>query len=277
MGLFWFTNQRGLLYERIMVMFRLRWMGFIGVLFALHAFSPSSTLAQNNISSFTLQPGGKATINFEAFCTDYGLKFPLAIEAPNDVASDQLRGALEYVRTNGLASDPAKALEAQYAIWQLQNATGSPQGGADTQAVRNAGTTAPANPQGTSLLEAAAANQVRVNVTNWQPVGEQVQIGSTTDYFYGRGTVEVENTSQQELTLYMPVGSLFGPVTAGEQTMAGYATNVQVNNPVQTNDPVAAQLPSTGGSEYQHVLLLAALLLGLSGLAMRWVRTAKRQ
>ena len=79
------------------------------------------------------------------------------------------------------------------------------------------------------------------------------------DNFYGRGTLTVENTSQQAVTHTRPVGTLFAPATAGEQTMAGYATNVQVSNPQAAQAP--QQLPNTGGESASLVLLLRALLL----------------
>src|SRR5205085_3892332 len=109
---------------------------------------------QATAATFTLQPGGKATISFQAFCTNFGQKFPQAIQAPNDVAPDKIRAALAYIQSNNLAADPAKALEAQDAIWQLSGATASPAGGADAKAVVAAAATAPANSTGTSIVDA---------------------------------------------------------------------------------------------------------------------------
>jgi LPXTG-motif cell wall-anchored protein len=266
----------------------LQQVGLFILFLLLFLAGQSSVAAQNQAQTFTLQPGGRATISFEAFCTDFGLDFPLSIQAPDSVGEETLRGALAYIQTNGLGADQARALEAQYGIWQVQGATGSPAGGNDAAAVVNAASTPPTNPQGTSLIDAIAANQVRVSITNWQPAGQQVPIGERTDYFYGRGTIEVENTSQQALNLYMPVGTQFAPTTAGEQTMAGYATNVQVSNPAtptpaanqsttnqttnQANDPAAARLPNTGGSEGQNLLLISAVALLVAGFAVRLAR-----
>jgi len=178
-------------------------------------------------SSFTLPAGGTATISFTAFCTNFGQKFPTAVQAPNAVAPDRIRAALAYIQAQNLYSDPQQALEAQYAIWQLAGATGSPTGGATAQQVVQNATTAPANPQGTSLLDAVTSNQVSVTLASWAPIGQPVPIGNATDNFYGEGTVTVRNNTQQPLTLFMPVGALFPPGTAGDQTMAGFATNVQ--------------------------------------------------
>jgi LPXTG-motif cell wall-anchored protein len=164
-------------------------------------------------------------------------------------------------------------LEAQYAIWQLSGATGSPTGGADAQAVVAAAANAPASTQGTSIVDAAKANQVKVTLASWQPIGDKVQIGSAMDNFYGRGTLTVENTSQQAVTLAMPAGTLFPPVTAGEQTMAGYATNVQVSNPQAAQAP--QQLPNTSGGDSSLALLLGALLLLGAGSLLRLIRLAR--
>jgi len=239
----------------------------------LFSFVSHSALAQTAPTTFTLQPGGRATITFEAFCTNFGQKFPQAIQAPNALGPDNIRAALAYIQSNNLAADPAKALEGQYAIWQLTGATGSPAGGADAKAVVAAAASAPASASGTSVVDAAKANQVSVTLASWQPIGDKVQIGSAMDNFYGRGTLTVANTSQQALTLAMPAGTLFPPVTAGEQTMAGYATNVQVSNPQVTQ--AAQQLPNTSGESGSFLLVLAVLLLVGASRVLRVIRLAR--
>ncbi|GAB4216348.1 MAG: hypothetical protein OHK0022_57380 [Roseiflexaceae bacterium] len=242
-----------------------------------------------NAQTFTLRPGGSATITFEAFCTDFGLKFPANVQVPNTQAPDPVRAALAYARTQNLTGDPAQAEQVQRAIWQLNGAT---EAGATSQTAQNViqgATTPPANPQGTSLIDAAKSGQVRLTVSNWKPLGNQLQVGKTNDYFYGTGTLTVQNTSQQDLTLFMPVGTSFPPTEQGSQTMAGYATNVQIQNPatptpaatavpVATAAPAATpvsgsqpqQLPETSEMPGQPVLLLiaAALVLCAAGV---WV------
>ena len=246
-------------------MYKVRIVGVVVLALLLSAFT--SVASAQGQQTFTLQPGGRATVTFEAFCTDFGQKFPTAIQAPASVAEDNVRGALAYIQNNGLNADETKALEAQYAIWQLRGATGSPAGGDQAKAVVGAASTAPTNPQGTSVVDAAKAGQVRVTIDAWQPIGTPVQLGSTTDNFYGRGTLTVENTSQQALTLYMPVGTQFPPATVGDQTMAGYATNVQVSNPQQSSAP--QQLPATAGDNGASWLLFGgALALLAAGAAL---------
>jgi len=62
-------------------------------------------------------------------------------------------------------------------------------------------------------------------------------------------------------------------VTAGEQTMAGYATNVQVSNPQAAQ--AAQQLPNTSGGGSSLALLLGALLLLGAGSFLRLIRLAR--
>ena len=214
--------------------------------------------------AFTLQPGGKATITFEAFCVNFGKLFPTAINGPDGtVAPDKVRAALEYAQEKGLTADPKQALQVEYAIWQLINTPNSPKGDALAQDVIAAANAASvSNPNGTSILDAAKANQVTITLGSWQPIGDKQQITATaSDHFYGRGQITVENTSQQALTLYMPTGTQFPPAS-NAQNMAGIQTDIQVNNP---------NLPATAGESMLPLafVLAAGLTLVVYGW---WVR-----
>lgn len=243
----------------------------IGVFAAILLFAVSTQAAQAQTAptTFTLQPGGTATVTYEAFCIEFGEVFAAAVQLPSGLAPDAGRAALAYGVSKGYASDPAKALQLQYAIWQALGETTSPKGDTTAQDVLTNGKAVPANPQGTSVLDAVAAKNVTVTLVSWQPIGPKVAITQTaTDNFYGRGTLTIQNTSQQALTLYMPVGTLFPSVNAAQQTMIGYATNVQVANPQPTT------LPATGGSEQGGLLALVALLL-CAGAALRMTRMVR--
>lgn len=227
--------------------------------------------AQQTPTTFTLQPGGKAVIDFEAFCIQFGEVFPNGIQGPSGLAPDAVRGALSYGVSKRLNANEQQALQLQYAIWQAIGAQGSPQGDATAQDVLANGKTPPANPQGRSLLDAFGTNQVKLTLTNWTPIGNKVAITpSATDNFYGRGQMTVENTSQQALTLYMPVGMQFASVDPAQQSMAGYATNVQVTNPQISS--IHNTLPNTGGEEPSVLLLTAALSLLSLGLILHSMR-----
>jgi len=237
----------------------------IVALMVLGTLSPAE--AQVVRQPFTLQPTGKATVTFEAFCTDFGKFFPQQIQAPNgQLAPDPIRSALAYIREEGLAADPATALDANYGIWQLDGARGAQgQGGQIAQDVVAAGANPPQDPQGVSLLEAVRDGTVKLTLVSWEAIGPKVQILSATDNFYGKGVLEAENISDEALDLYMPAGTLFPGVDATTQVMGGYATDVVVNNP---------QLPSTSGGVRDLLgLVLLSLILATAGAALRTGRT----
>jgi LPXTG-motif cell wall-anchored protein len=214
-------------------------------------------------STFTLQPGGTATVTFEAFCTEFGQVFAAGVELPSGLAPDAGRAALAYGVSQGYNTDGAQALELQFALWQALGTTTSPKGGTVAQDVLTNGKAVPANPQGTSVLDAVTGGDVTVKLDSWAPIGPKVQITATaSDNFYGRGQLTIQNTSQRALTLYMPVGTLFPSTNPAQQTMAGYATDVQVTNPT---------LPATGGDNANGLLALVVALIG-SGLLLRRVR-----
>lgn len=125
------------------------------------------------------------------------------------------------------------------------------------------------------MLDAFQANQVKVTLNSWAPIGAKVAITpSATDNFYGQGQLTVENTSQQALTLYMPVGTQFAAIDKAQQSVAAYATNVQVSNPQQASSTSGPNtMPNTGGADDASMpLLVAALaLLGL-GFGMHRLR-----
>ena len=223
--------------------------------------------AQQAPTTFTLQPGGTAVVSYQAFCTQFGKIFPDGIQGPAGLAPDAARAAMSYAISKGYDKDGQQALQLQYGIWQALGTSNAPKGDATAQDVITNSKTPPANPQGTSVLDAFKANQITMTLNSWAPVGPKVAITATaTDNFYGGGQLTIQNTSQQALTLYMPVGTLFPATNPSHQTMAAYATNVQVNNPQQT-------LPNTSGEDDSTVrfLLIALTLVGL-GLAMHSMR-----
>lgn len=238
---------------------------FAAVLVALIGVAPVA--AQPN-QTFTLQLGGKANVTFIAFCTEFGEKYPAQIQLPSGVAEPEVRAALQYIADNGLANDPRQALQGQYAIWTVL-AQPAPAGEAQAQQVAGfAQANTVTDPQGTSLLDAAQSGQVRLTLESWEPAGPVTQITATArDNFYGRGRLLVENISDQELTLYMPVGTLFPPTVEAQQTMAGYLAEVAVTNPVTT-------LPETSGG--LMLPITAALLAGLGVVRLAILKRGRR-
>lgn len=111
---------------------------------------------------------------------------------------------------------------------------------------------------------------VKLTAGSWGGIGEKITINGTEDFYQGRGQLQVENTSSQQLNLYMPIGTVFPAPTPEFQSMAGYATNVAVNNPA----PVQSQaLPDTGladqVAENMWFLVLYGLGVVMAGIFIR--------
>src|SRR5690349_8641755 len=87
----------------------------IAVLFAAGAPAPAQAAGPG---VFVLPARGSVVIRFVAFCRDFGGRFPRSIGLPDPngsrLAPAQVRGALGYIRDNGLAQG-GTALPAQYA------------------------------------------------------------------------------------------------------------------------------------------------------------------
>ncbi|MBA3469369.1 MAG: hypothetical protein H0T53_06950 [Herpetosiphonaceae bacterium] len=199
--------------------------------------------------TFTLAPGGTASVSYEAFCLDFGKKFPVSVNAPSRVADAKIQNALYYGLTKNYQTSDAREL--QYAIWELSEAENVPQSGDVAAEIKAATTAAPAL-AGTSVLDAVRDNKVKLTLNTWEPIGAKVDLGALTDNFYGKGTLTLENTSQESLTLAMPVGTVFQTPDAESQNMVGYATNVQVNNPATT-------LPETSAFDSAPSLWIAVV------------------
>lgn len=221
---------------------RMVWIALCAIL-ATFAWGGNAA-AQNTTASqaFTLAPGGKATIDFESFCIDYGKKFPDQVGLPpSNVADPIVTGALNNALAKGYTGSNAR--EVQLAIWKARGATAAPQpGNVGNEIAQNL--QQPTAPQGaTSVLDAIKSNQIKLTAGSWSGIGEKITISGTEDFYQGRGQLTVENTSSQQLNLYMPIGTVFPAPTPEFQSMAGYATNVSVNNPAPTQ---AQALPETG-------------------------------
>ncbi len=258
---------------------RLFWLMILPLFTALAWVAPAA--AQNNAANqaFTLVPGGKATIDFESFCIDYGKRFPNQVGLPpSNVADPAVVGALNNALAKGYTGNNAR--EVQLAIWKARGSTEAPQpGNVGTEIAQNL--QQPAAPQGaTSLIDAIKNNQIKLTAGAWNGIGEKITVGTTQDFYQGRGQLQVENTSGQELTLYMPIGTVFPAPSAEFQSMAGYATRVSVNNPTQTRSEQQAQtqaqqqtLPQTGLLDQVldnlWILFAYAVFVVLSGVFIR--------
>ena len=225
---------------------------------------PHTTQVGGN-QPWRLQPGGTATITFESFCIDYGKKFPDSIGLPpTSVAESAIVGALNYAVGKGYTSSQPK--EVQFAIWQARGANGAPAPGAIGQEISANSGAQPTAPAGaTSVIDALKSGQITATAGSWEGIGEKLTINNFDDSFQGRGEIKLENTSDQEVTLYMPVGTLFPAPAAEFQSMAGYATQIEVTN------PLTQQMPDTGAVGLTGSTAMILLLLGLDVLALGYV------
>lgn len=208
-----------------------RRLAVVLVVVALLWVAPAA--AQSQGEQFTLEPGASATLQFEGFCAQFGEPFPDSLRGPTGLADEPIRAALTLARAQGLTGSDQDALQVQYAIWQLQGEQDAPQGGDLARDVLNRSRTAqaPAPAGATSLVDALAAGQVRVEVTAFAPVGAPVEIApGVSDNFYGRGTLTVTNLSGQQLNLYMPVGTVLASSDPGDQDLVAYATSADTAN-----------------------------------------------
>lgn len=206
------------------------------------AAAQGATGQQAQGETFTIQPGASATVRFEGFCYQFGESFPSSVSAPSGLADENIRAALTLARAQGYTGSDQDALQVQFAIWQLQGETDAPQGGDLARDVVNRSRTAqaPAPAGATSLIDAAAAGQVRIEVTEFAAVGAPAEIApGVSDNFYGRGSLSVTNLTDQELTLYMPVGTIIPSQNLDEQDLVAYSTSVEGASAQAAQQPTA--------------------------------------
>jgi hypothetical protein len=215
--------------------------------------------------AFVLPARGSAVIRFVAFCRDFGGRFPRSIGLPDQhgsrLAPASVRGALGYIRDNGLAQ-AGTALPAQYAIWQLQGVNGLPTDNATSLAVLGAADTPPNDPGSASSIaeEGYLDGAWMLELLSWKPQGSSVKIaGGGSDFFYGVGELRVRSRIAEPRTLYFPTGLTFVPAKAGSQRVSGYATSIT---------GAGGRLPTTSADDLAP--LLGLLLLGCAGSLHIW-------
>ncbi len=238
----------------------------VGVLLVLFAVQVSAAQSEQTATkTFTLAPGAKATVTYQGFCVDFGKKFPTTLSAPSGVVSDQLQSTLYYALTKDyVTSDP---LQVQAAIWNVNENQSIPESAAVAEEIQQqfASVTLPAM-QGTSVLDAVQAGDVKLTMGDWHSVGDQVTIGTVTDYYHGQGQLTLENTSQKSLQLYMPIGTLFSSSDTEVQNITSYASNIEVSTPTLPETSALHEAPLLG------LALLAGMLLVLSRIVRRSLR-----
>jgi hypothetical protein len=245
-------------------------LALLAALLLALAGGPAPAQAQAQ-ATFTLSPGGSAVIRFVAFCRDYGGSFPREIRLPETgggrIAPEPVRSALAYIHDKGLAQ-AGTALQAQYAIWELQGITGLPTNNATSQAVLAAANTPVTNPPNASGIADSgyASGAWTLELLSWKPLDSPVNIaGGGFDNFYGAGELRVRSHVSDQRTLYFTVGLTFPPASPNSQRVAAYATNIQTS---------PGQLPVTSAGDLAP--LAGVLLLGCAGGLHIWRRQRLR-
>jgi hypothetical protein len=213
------------------------------LLFSL-CISSAATLAQplGQVTGQTLRiPAGQtARLRVRGLCIDFGKPFPGTSAAPNELAKDEMRAALNYAVSKGYFDKDDTARQAEQAMWYLSDGTWHRPDHDLAQEIVNAGKDAankPADPAGaTSILDALNAGTIKVDVSLTIPAGMDPK-----DAFYGDGDLSVTNTSNAEVNVFMPTGTIFPPNTAADQRLIGYALVAQeapTLTPAPTNTPM---------------------------------------
>lgn len=211
----------------------------LALAFVLLPGSSRASALQQQQNTITVPAGGTATFTARGFCLDFGKPFPSQATSVNGLAADNVRAALNYSIQKGYTEGSPDQVE--LAIWFLRDNTWRNDQHTVAQEIVNNATSAnvPVPGSATSLADAVAQNQVTVsgNFT-----------AQTADHFYGDGQVTITNKGTSDLTLYVPIGTIFEvPGAAGNfQTLAVYPLSA----PAQvTGTPAVTQTSVVTGTQ----------------------------
>ena len=240
----------------------------LAAVFAMTTFAladlPATAQEKINVETrVTVPAGGEATFDVNAFCLEYGEPFPDSVDSPSAMATDDVRQILLSAVKQGIAqSDP---LQTNLAVWrQIEGTWGYDDDAVDRSVAESllesgaAMSTDPLASDGTALDAAIADGSVTVTINDWANANGEKVFESDAPY-YGSGSVVVTNTTDQELTLYYPVGMVLPAQNEAQQDMLSYSA--------QTRDPAPEGLPKTGAGDVLPLLLmLAGVVLVVAGL-----------
>jgi hypothetical protein len=200
------------------------------------AHALSSAAEQAASTTLTIAPGGTASFTARGFCLDFGKPFPDQAVSPKGLADDKIRAALDYSIQKGYTTGSPDQVE--LAIWNLRDGVWRNDSHVTAQEIVDAATTAtpPASTgDGMSIVDAVSQNKVSINATF---------VAQTAGHFYGDATVELTNTTNAEVKVFLPVGTTFAvPGSAGTfQDLAVYILNVV--NQAPTAEPTNTAQPT---------------------------------
>ena len=218
------------------VTFPLRWPLSVALVLCglLLAVAPNTWAQGTQVDAqpLTIGAGKDATINIKAFCVEYGKPFARTFPTVSSNAVDpQVIQILRYAISKGYTE--SEPYQVQLAIWR--QTTGEWKGTDRTRAeeIFNNRGQAPAAgaASGTSIVQAAAANNIQVTSVNWSPLPAAPE----REPWAANGQLRVTNTGSSDLTVNIPTG-IYIDAAATEQDMVMYVTNAQAQ---ATSTPAA--------------------------------------
>jgi hypothetical protein len=205
-------------------------LGFAGAASAQTGPSPSDT------SLLTIPAGQTAQLEVQGFCLDFGKTFPTGALAPKELATPELRAALNYAIQKGYVDSNPRQVE--QAVWFLSDGTWHSTDRTIAEEIVNNSKTgqAPTDPtKGTTLFDAVNQGVLTATVT-FTPL--------TADTFYGQGTLTIKNTGSANVQVYLPLGTVFPPGSTDQQRLMGYAIRVAQAAPTATAPATATSAPT---------------------------------
>ncbi len=183
--------------------------------------------------SLTIPAGGTATLTVRGFCLDFGKPFPTQETTIKGLADDKVRAALNYSIQKGYTEGNPQQVE--QAVWFLRDNTWhNPDHPVGQEIVTNAtAANAPQAGSGTALNDAVTQNKVTLTAKF---------VAQTADHFYGDAQIQVKNSGTADVTVYMPIGTVFTVPTGGGafQDMAAYTLSAAPAQQATTpTDPTA--------------------------------------
>lgn len=262
-------------------------------------------------TSVTIPAGEEVTIDYQAYCLDFGEPFPAAFGTPSERADDDILKVVKTAILDGTADEDP--LSVNLAIWSLrENKTPValyPNLDADIEERTNDllersqdQTVEPlADDLGIPLNQAVADGQVEVTDTDFKP-DTDAPIADPADEghpYHGSGTMTIRNLTDQDLDIYYAFGTVLQAADEGEQDLITYATELeQVATPtpaatattaatataaatatpkvVATATPQApTTVPTTGTGDNALVLVLGGLVLMGAALGYQYIKVSR--
>lgn len=201
-------------------------LAVIGALVAYLLFAQPVAAATATPLVVTIPANSVALVAVNGFCLNRGLDFPGDTLAFQELASDEIRQAISYSLEQGYIEQDVFAV--QLAVWSIANgpnparlfrSADDRRFTADIEA-KLADYELPATPTGAISLEEA--------VTNGLISAEVIGFRNLSDPpYYGEGTLALQNLSDEEVKIAIPVGIRFRDTrNSNVQDMGIYATEL---------------------------------------------------